>query len=214
MNKKTLGIIIIISALVILFGVIYVVFVNDYFYKKNTDENLTDNEQVPKTVDTANTNQNSNPKTIREITLDPMDSSSQPKAVDKVQSDKNDLSRIATSFAERFGTYSNQSNFSNITSLKIFMSKEMKKWSDQYIANQKKNNNDSSMYYGITTKAAAAEIQDYDEDKGTANILVITRRREAIGTTNNLSNVFTQNIGIDFIKEGGGWKVNQASWLE
>lgn len=214
MNKKTLGIIIIISAFVILFGVIYVVFVNDYFYKKNTDENLTDNEQVPKIVDTANTNQNSNPKTIREITLDPMDSSSQTKAVDKVQSDKNDLSRIATSFAERFGTYSNQSNFSNITSLKIFMSKEMKKWSDQYIANQKKNNSDSSIYYGITTKAATAEIQDYDEDKGIANILVITRRREAVGTTNNLSNVFTQNIGIDFIKEDGGWKVNQASWLE
>lgn len=218
MNKKLLSIIIILTGLIILLGIIYVFFASDYFYKKNIKNPVSGNEQVPKTINSDDVNQaalhGGTIKKIKEITIDANDANSTIKADDKITSDKGDLARIATSFTERFGTYSNQSNFSNIASLKIFMSQEMKKWSDQYIANQKKNNHDTAIYYGITTKAATTEIQDYDDDLGTANILVITRRREATGTTNNLSNVFTQNAQIDFIKENGSWKVNKASWME
>ncbi|HAM88296.1 MAG: hypothetical protein US83_C0005G0089 [Candidatus Falkowbacteria bacterium GW2011_GWC2_38_22] len=213
MNKKILSIIIIVVGLIILSAIVYVFFVSDYFYEKSIKTPVIDDSQIPKIADIENDKDIDTIKKIKEITIDPGNSNSGVVS-EKTVSDKNDLSRIAISFAERFGTYSNQSNFGNITGLKIFMSRNMKKWSDEYIANQKKNNIDTSIYYGITTKAATTELQEYDDDLGVANILVITRRREATGTMNNLSNVFTQNVLVDFVKEDGSWKIDKASWLE
>jgi hypothetical protein len=124
---------------------------------------------------------------------------------------KDDLKRMAGLFAERFGSYSNQSDYSNINDLKIFMSRKMCVWADNYVTEQKKSGL-TAIYYGITTKSVSEEVKNFDEDSGLAVILVSTRRREANGTTNNVSNIFNQNILINFIKENGIWKVDSASW--
>lgn len=123
-----------------------------------------------------------------------------------------DIKKMAASFAERFGSYSNQSNFSNISDLHIFMSAQMKIWSDNYIVQQKANQGDTSIYYGIVTKAVTQELVSFDEEIGQAVILVKTRRREATMTTNNTSKIFNQNIIISFVKENDAWKVSSATW--
>jgi hypothetical protein len=159
------------------------------------------------------TTMDTNPAPVKKITFTPApnDVVTAEKPVTRTFG-KSDLERLSASFAERYGSFSNQSNFSNITDLRIFMSADMKNWADNYIALERQKKTDATTYYGIVTKAIAQEIKDFDEDFGQAKVLVQTRRREALGTTNNVSNVFNQAIIIEFVKEQGAWKVDKATW--
>ena len=122
-----------------------------------------------------------------------------------------DLERIAASFSERFGSYSNQSSYSNIDDLSIFVTENMVTWSKNYISQLKKQNTNNSIYFGISTKSIVTELKSFDEDAGTAEILVKTQRVESTGTINNSKN-FYQDILIDFVKQSGSWKVDKAYW--
>ncbi|MCK5509978.1 hypothetical protein KAI65_00335 [Candidatus Parcubacteria bacterium] len=218
MQKKIFGFIIILVGVVLLAGIIYVFFAGDFLNlirKTNDDSVISDkNNEIPKALnideDQINSSQDSANKDPREITIGDFDENN--TVAEEVQVGKKDLIRIAGSFAERFGTYSNQSNFGNISSLKIFMSSKMKKWSDSYIKEQKEKNYDTSIYYGITTKSVASELKDFDDDLGFASVLISTRRREATGTMNNYSNTFSQDILIGFVMEDGAWKVDSVYW--
>ncbi|MEA1962863.1 MAG: hypothetical protein U9M94_01335 [Patescibacteria group bacterium] len=221
MQKKIFGFIIILVGVVLLAGIVYVFFAGDFLNlingaNKNSATDNNDNNEIPKTFnineDQINSSQDGASKKPREITIG--DFEENDIEAENEQVGKKDLVRIAGSFAERFGTYSNQSNFGNISSLKIFMSSKMKKWSDSYIKEQKEKKYDTSIYYGITTKAVASELKDFDDDLGFAGVLVSTRRREATGTMNNYSNAFTQDILIDFTIEDGAWKVDNVYWRE
>lgn len=123
------------------------------------------------------------------------------------------LKTTASNFAERFGSYSNQSNFENITKLMIYMSESMQKWANQYIEEQNKANPPEAEYYGITTKALSTTKLSLDEDKGTGEFTVTTQRREFKGNAETAT-VFYQDVSIKFIKEEGAWKVNKAEWGE
>ena len=154
-------------------------------------------------------------KEVKRITINPKDTvktQEESGAKEDRQFTKEDLSRMAGSFAERFGSYSNQSNFNNIVDLKLFMSERMKEWADNYVGAQRVKETATDIYYGITTKAVAEEIREYDDDSGKASVYVQTRRREATSSTNNTSKVFGQDIIIKFIKEKGAWKVDGANW--
>ena len=221
MQKKIFGFIIILVGVILLIGIIYVFFAGDFLNligKINNDPAISNNKnnEIPKVLnineDRINSSQDSASKDPRKITIGDLDENN-TETEDK-QVGKKDLIRIAGSFAERFGTYSNQSNFGNISSLKIFMSSKMKKWSDSYIKEQKEKNYDFSIYYGITTKTIASELKDFDDDLGFASVLISTRRREATGTMNNYSNTFNQDILIDFAMEDGAWKVDSVYWRE
>jgi hypothetical protein len=173
------------------------------------------NKTAP-TIKTTTTNPettatNQNKRVISDQPNNQIPPASQPVAQSQSVSE-DDLMRIAASFAERFGSYSNQSNFSNISDLKLFMSANMQTWADNYVNLQKQKNSATNIYYGITTKAVSEEVINYDDDLGQAKILVQTRRREAISSTNNTNNVFDQNITILFTKDRGAWKVDSAVW--
>jgi hypothetical protein len=136
-----------------------------------------------------------------------------PDAVVPIQKfGKEDLIRLSMSFAERFGSYSNQSNYTNVIDLKLFMSDKMRVWADDFVAQQRRADKDTSIYFGITTTAVANELLTYDEDLGTASVKVETRRREATGTTGNLSDPYGQRVTVTFVKERGTWKVDSAFW--
>ena len=221
MQKKIFGFIIILVGVILLAGIIYVFFAGDFLNligKTNDDPAISNNKdnEISKVLnineDRINSSQDSASKDPRKITIGDLDENN-TETEDK-QVGKKDLIRIAGSFAERFGAYSNQSNFGNISSLKIFMSSKMKKWSDSYIKEQKEKNYDFSIYYGITTKTIASELKDFDDDLGFASVLISTRRREATGTMNNYSNTFNQDILIDFAMEDGAWKVDSVYWRE
>jgi hypothetical protein len=125
-----------------------------------------------------------------------------------------DMERLASSFAERFGSYSNQSDFRNITDLKIFMTDKMKVWSSDHIQKLREGNKFNENYYGITTKAVSRKVIEHDEQLGKAMIIVSTRRAEATDRIENTTNVFSQDLTLTLLKVGADWKVDSAYWSE
>jgi hypothetical protein len=122
------------------------------------------------------------------------------------------LKSVAMTFAERFGSYSNQGNFSNLDSMRDIMTEKMISWVDNY----KKSQNppavkDQPVYYGITTQALSVQIDSFDETSGEAQVLVLTQRQESKATTVN-PRVYYQNLKIILVKTGQGWKVDSAEW--
>jgi len=122
-----------------------------------------------------------------------------------------DIKAIASTFTERFGSYSNQDNFSNLNSLRDLMTIKMRTWADQYIAQQIEESGDNSVYYGFTTKAVSVKIDDLDITLGRAEVLVSTQRQEARGDINN-PRVFYQDLKLSMTKNTEGWKVDEANW--
>lgn len=197
MNRKILGIIIVVIALALIAGIVYIIF----FHKFSQPADEVEPQPVVQT---------SQPAVQEEPVKQPVSSQTiSPLKKTQVQSD--DLARMASAFAERFGSFSNQSDYGNIRDLQIFMTNEMKNWSDNYIEQARAKQADPSIYYGIVTKAVASEIKQFDSDTGKAEILIKTQRRESTGTTSN-SSVFYQDITIKYLRQSGAWRVDGAYW--
>lgn len=198
MNRKLVGVIIIIFGLVFLVGIIYFLF----FYKFNQPA-----EVAP--VEVAEVKQ---PEKIIEKVVE-IKKTIEAKITPNNEVSKDDLIRMSGLFAERYGSFSNQSNYQNMIDLKIFMSQKMQNWTDNYIKEAIAKKTDNSIYYGVTAKAVAQSVENFDNKNGTAKITVQMQRREMLGATNNAA-TFQQNIEITFVKENGAWKVDEAYWKE
>ncbi|MFA6171169.1 MAG: hypothetical protein WCW77_05410 [Patescibacteria group bacterium] len=200
MDKRFFGFGIIFISLLLLAGIVYVFFF--YNFKapapEESDSTITDQSQEPAIVNT-NTAVNTG-KTNQTA----------PR-VRKEEMNQEDLKRMAGSFAERFGSYSNQSDYSNIGDLMVFMTSRMEEWAGQYMNEAAKKGGNLNIYYGISTKAVTEEVKSFDKEAGLAVILVGTQRREATGMMTNASS-FYQNIEISFKKEGSAWKIDSAIW--
>ncbi|MFA5420470.1 MAG: hypothetical protein WC280_00375 [Patescibacteria group bacterium] len=123
---------------------------------------------------------------------------------------EDDFAKNASSFAQRFGSYSNQSDYGNLTDLKYIMSESMANWATGYIRDLKNNSSSVDEHYDIKTNAfLSPEVRGYSAQASRIEVLVSTDRLEVIGAN---SRSFKQDILITFIKEGGEWKVNSAIW--
>lgn len=199
-------------------GLVYFVFLRDFDFSKIFSvfkkENVSTTEITrPNPVPPKNDEGKGEKKPLpRRIIIGENSEESNTEDENPAEVTAEDLTRIAAAFAERFGSYSNQSNFGNVTDLEVFMSNKMRNWSVTFVSQQRERLEDTSEYYGITTKAAAKEIKDYDEELGIAVILVHTRRREIMSDSH--SGVFDQDIEISFVKEREAWKVDSANWLD
>lgn len=120
-----------------------------------------------------------------------------------------DLGQQAMSFAERFGSFSNQSNYGNFTDLDIMMTSSMKTWAEGYVSNLK-GQETSNAYYGVTTKALTYEVKSFDDNAGRAEILVGTQRQE--GTEKETGASYVQNLSLSLVKVNGDWLFNEAYW--
>lgn len=119
------------------------------------------------------------------------------------------LLATASTFAEKFGSFSNQSNFENLGDLKVMMTSEMISWAENYIRqNQAKP---GEAHYGVTTKALLPKIVDFQEGKGEATIAITTQRQETINNTLN-PRIFYQDILLKLKKSGDKWLVAEAEW--
>lgn len=126
--------------------------------------------------------------------------------------DENALKQMAASFAERLGSFSNQSNYGNISDLKIFMTDKMRAWADDYVVAQKEKKGDTATYFGVTTKALSSQTVSFNDAGGKAEITVKTQKREISGDNN--AAVSYQDIVVKFIKEKAIWKVDSAEWVK
>lgn len=118
-----------------------------------------------------------------------------------------DLSQIALAFAERFGSFSNQSGYSNISDLEIYMTDSMQTWAETYIqqlSDQYKNN---GAFYSITTHALLSQVSSFNDKAGTA-VIVVTTKRSVAGS----DQPYDQKLDLRFRKVNGDWLVDNAHW--
>lgn len=122
-----------------------------------------------------------------------------------------DLAKRAMLYSERLGSYSSQSDYSNFTDLKIYMTDSLRVWSDKYVA-ELKSQVKSSAYYGIETKALTTELKSFDDKAGTADIVITTERRESTEKIGG-GEPFIQKIDLSFVKTASGdWLMDKAYW--
>jgi hypothetical protein len=127
--------------------------------------------------------------------------------------DTSALKRFASAFAERFGSFSNQTDFVNITDLAAFMTADFQEWAEEYVADARAQQTDTAVHAGTTTRALMAEVLAFDESDGTATVRVGTqRRKDASGT--EPGEVYYQSIVIELVKVNGEWKADSATWQE
>lgn len=149
-------------------------------------------------------------KVIKEITI-ARDEEAEPAGKGEIQA--TELKKMAMSFAERFGSYSNHSDFSNILDLKIFMTDGMQKWADSYVESSRMSKGDTSVFQGVITKAIMSEVKVYELENGKAQILVKTQKTSSDDNVSE-SVVSYEDILITFVKENEEWKVNEARWQQ
>lgn len=115
------------------------------------------------------------------------------------------LQSLAITFAERYGSYSTESDFANIYDVMALMNASFKSETEDFLASAKT----SKEYYGVTTMALAANITAQDESSCT--IEVSTQREESKGSPQN-SEIKYQKLVLSCLKENDVWKVSEAVW--
>jgi len=121
------------------------------------------------------------------------------------------LKATASTFTERFGSFSNQGSFENLADVRPLLTVKMRGTVDALIADQLSTAAAGSPYYGVTTQALVVTITSFDESLGRADVTVNAQRAESKGTTVN-PRVFYQKINLKLVKTGDAWKVDEAVW--
>ncbi|MFH0987949.1 MAG: hypothetical protein V1763_01090 [Parcubacteria group bacterium] len=130
----------------------------------------------------------------------------EPSAADKAQVQ---IKNLSLSFAERFGTYTNQSDYSSISDLLPMMTASMADWTvKQYIPQLKKTHDPAGFPYRIVTQGPAVSLSDVSAGKATAT--VATSRVETVGDKSPRE--FLQSLVLNFVSQNGGWLVDAAFW--
>ena len=127
------------------------------------------------------------------------------------QQERNEQSSVISlskTFVERYGSYSTEANFQNLTDVLPLMSESFATTTRQFIANA----TTPTEYYGVSTDVITVTVESMDEEAGTASVLMNTQREEAKGSPGNTS-VMYQEIRVTYVFESGAWKVNSADWL-
>ncbi len=113
---------------------------------------------------------------------------------------------VVKTFTERYGSYSSEADFANITDVLPLMTEDYAAHTQDAMASW----TSSDVYYGVTTQVLAMEITT-DEEAGTAEAIISTQREEARGEVQNIS-VSYQEIVLDLVRVSGSWFVDNATW--
>ncbi len=118
--------------------------------------------------------------------------------------------RLSASFAERYGSYSNQGNFENLRDLFPLMTDRLKSATERLIVETQKTRDPSAAYFGVTTKAISSNVETFNEEAGTAKIIVSTQRAETRGVGEPV--VSYQDLVLELARVGKEWRFDRASW--
>jgi len=203
-KRQKLGLLIVIVGLIIIAAIIYFIFI--------------------RRVETVPPAENPTASTTAQLPTEPSDSNITPSdkprnyqqydvsKEDEHQVGAADVAKLSAAFAERLGSFSNQSNYSNFEDLDLFMTASMRAWANDYVDKMKADNPYNGNYYGITTKAVSTEVKSFDDNKGTAEIIVVTQRRE-VGADGGERD-FQQDLRLTLLKIKDQWLVDGAYWLK
>lgn len=124
---------------------------------------------------------------------------------------KSNLKRLAAAFAERYGSFSNTSNFENLTDLEYFMTDAFAAKTERYVADARAKGVFAPEYSGSTTRSLSAEVTAFDETRGSAVVSVKTQRQQ-MGAAAGGESVYYQDLVLNFLRVKDIWQVNAAQW--
>ncbi len=119
---------------------------------------------------------------------------------------------LSQTFAERFGTYSNDGNFQNIIDLYPQMTSLMADWAKDYVLKMRSQANKDG-YEGATTRAISVSLNSLNLDGGKAETMVKTQRSE-VKPGQPEPRVYYQDLRLELVKVGADWKVDGAYWVK
>lgn len=172
----------------------------------NRDANSDSGDQ---TISDENINIDNTETTTTNNSTGP-DGSSESTSVTTINpsiTDKSLIIGLATSFTERFGSFSSDTGTDNIDASLSFMTDSMRDYVNN-IGNQ--TNSTNGDFYGITTQVVNVYFTDYSAGATGATVEVATRRTE--NKDNNDSNIFSQSARLQIKKVGGSWRVDRFDW--
>ncbi len=202
-DRKKIGLLVIILGVVIIGLIVYFLIIKQGHFPEGPLENESGSEEVIPADEFPTTNPSNVPVNYQVYDLE----QAGPR-----ETTADDLGKLAMSVAERFGSFSSQSNYGNFTDLKIMMTSDMRNWIDSYIQElRNRPEGNSSDYYGITTKAINYEIKSFDNNAGQAEIIVNTQRRESRENIND-GEPYSQDLRLVLKKVNDEWLFDAAYW--
>lgn len=188
MSKKLIALIV--SGLLVIALIIYFIFIYDFNKTGTPDDGNQPTQEAPAViVDTTG------------IAVPPRDIATQQK---------DQAAKLAVSFAERYGSSSSQSDFSNLSDLELFMTPELQASTKEFVLTEQAKPVTTLDYSGVTTKAIVPTFTAFDEEAGTAAVTVSTKRQEESATGE--MNTYNQNLFLTMRKINDEWKVNTVAW--
>ena len=128
--------------------------------------------------------------------------------VKEEQTKELEVRRLAQLFLERYGSFTNQGNYENVSDLYPLMSSAMRKKSDAYVREQKSLHPLDLGYYGITTKALSSSVTFSGANR--SSVEISTQRQESAGVSS--ARVIYQTAKVGLVRIGTEWKVDSVEW--
>lgn len=117
------------------------------------------------------------------------------------------LQALAKTFAERYGSFSSESDFANIRDVLPLMTDAYRAESERFIATAET----PEELYTVTTRVITVTVDEASEANGYAKLTLNTQREESHGDVQNIS-VRYQPLVLEFVFSSGAWKVSSATW--
>lgn len=130
-----------------------------------------------------------------------------PPATDSKSIAEARAKRFAMFFAEKFGTFSSQGNFENLTELYDSMTSKMRSWAQAQVKSQWRL---EDPYSGVTTRALNAQITSGKITDNQIEITVNTQKENRTSETS--SSTSYEALRLVLVKSGDGWLVDAAFW--
>jgi hypothetical protein len=204
-NTRNTAIAIILAGVIMIIGIVYFL-----FYRPSAADVVPVADQNEPIQIATSTPAPAAPAQGVSNKITPTPGLSKPEVKDAATQAEDAIKRLCKNFADRFGSFSNQSGYTNINDIKPFMSIKMQAWGDNYIKEQLSKSSSSTDYYSITTKALIVNFTDQTPEK--INAVVKTQRMEIKGAATKLA-ISQKDLKLVLIKEGGEWKVDGATWV-
>lgn len=202
-NRKKLGIFLIVLGLILIVIIVYL-----FFIKKNEEVPLENQENSEESLSDLQPEEQ-----VGTTTPDDIPRNFQEYDISKEEEhvfNEGDLAKRSKAWAERFGSFNNQSNYGNFSDLKIYMTESFSDWVDDYITTLKSKNPSGSSYYGIVTNALSSEIVSFDKSAAKAVVKVLTKRAESDATGEK--EPYYQTLRFELVETNGEWLIDAAYW--
>jgi hypothetical protein len=125
--------------------------------------------------------------------------------IDPIVKLKNDLTIQARVFIERYGSWSNQSNFENFEDLMPYMTEKLKAETQNLIKQYQASKIQHPKYYGLTTNVVSLNLDNFVVDEK-AEFSGQVQQQE---TKDSKTNILYKTVKLVFVKENNQWLVDE-----